>query len=78
MRQQDPVTRYTVIVEEGATSWGVYAPHLPGCVAAGESREEALRLIREAMEFHLEGLRARGQPVPEPRSRGEVVEVHAA
>lgn len=70
--------RYTVIVEEGATSWGAYVPDLPGCVAAGESREEVLRLIRAAIEFHLEGLRERGQPVPEPRSCGEVVEVHAA
>ncbi len=70
--------RYTVIVEEGATSWGAYVPDLPGCVAAGESREEVLRLIREAIEFHLEGLREQGQPFPEPRSHGEVVEVDAA
>ncbi len=69
--------RYAVIVEEDATSWGAYVPDLPGCVAAGESREEALRLIREAMEFHLEGLREQGQPIPEPHSHGEVVEVHA-
>lgn len=65
--------RYTVIVEEGATSWGAYVPDLPGCVAAGDSREEVLQLIREAMEFHLEGLKEQGQPVPEPRSCGEVV-----
>lgn len=70
--------RYTVIVEEGATSWGAYVPDLPGCVAAGESREEALRLIREAIKFHLEGLKEEGQPVPEPHSYSEVVEVHAA
>jgi predicted RNase H-like HicB family nuclease len=70
--------RYTVIVEEGATSWGAYVPDLPGCVAAGESREEALRLIREAMEFHLQGLKEQGQSVPAPHSHGEVVEVHAA
>ena len=70
--------RYTVIVEEGATSWGAYVPDLPGCVAAGESREEVLRLIREAIEFHLEGLKEEGQLAPEPHSYGEVVEVHAA
>ena len=70
--------RYTVIVEEGATSWGAYVPDLPGCVAAGESREEALRLIREAIEFHLEGLEEQGQPMLEPHSHGGVVEVHAA
>jgi len=70
--------RYTVIVEEGSTSWGAYVPDLPGCVAAGESRDEALRLIREAIEFHLEGLKEDGQSVPEPHSYSEVVEVHAA
>lgn len=70
--------RYTVIVEECAASWGAYVPDLPGCVVAGESREEVLRLIREAIEFHLEGLKEQGQPAPEPHSYGEVVEVHAA
>lgn len=70
--------RYTVIVEESATSWGVYVPGLPGCMAAGGSREEVLRLIRDAIEFHVEGLREQGQPIPVPRSHGEVVEAHAA
>lgn len=70
--------RCTVIVEECAASWGAYVPDLPGCVVAGESREEVLRLIREAIEFHLEGLKEQGQPAPEPHSYGEVVEVHAA
>lgn len=69
---------YTVIVEEGATSWGAYVPDLPGCVAAAKTRDEALTLIREAIEFHLEGLIEQGQPVPEPHSFGEVVEVNAA
>ena len=70
--------RFTVIVEEGSTSWGAYVPDLPGCVAAGETREEALQLIREAIEFHLEGLKEQGEPVPEPHSYGEVVDVQAA
>lgn len=70
--------QFTVIVEEGSTSWGAYVPDLPGCVAAGETREEALQLIREAIEFHLEGLKEEGQPLPEPHSYGEVVEVDAA
>lgn len=70
--------QFTVIVEEGSTSWGAYVPDLPGCVAAGETREEALQLIREAIEFHLEGLKEQGQPLPEPHSYGEVVEVDAA
>lgn len=70
--------QFTVIVEEGSTSWGAYVPDLPGCVAAGETREEALQLIREAIEFHLEGLKEQGQPLPVPHSYGEVVEVDAA
>lgn len=67
--------RYMVVVERGESSWGAYVPDLPGCVAVGESREEVLRLIREAIEFHIEGLRNDGQPVPTPSSEGEFVEV---
>lgn len=52
--------RYMVIVEQGTASFGAYVPDLLGCVAVGESREEVLALIREAIEFHLEGLRAEG------------------
>jgi predicted RNase H-like HicB family nuclease len=66
------------VIERGETSWGAYAPDLPGCVAVGETREEALRLIRQAIEFHLEGLRREGAPVPAPSSEGEFVEVRAA
>lgn len=70
--------RYTVILEEGPESWGAYVPDLPGCAVVGESREEVLSLIREAMEFHLEGLKAHGESAPQPHSHGEVVEVDAA
>ena len=47
------MTRYMVVVERGETSWGAHVPDLPGCVAVGETREEVLRLIREAIEFHI-------------------------
>ena len=70
--------QYTVIIEKGPTSYGAYVPDLPGCVAAGETRDDALRLIREAIEFHIEGLRQEGQPVPPPSSTSEVVDVRAA
>ena len=70
--------RYAVIVEEGESSFGAYVPDLPGCAAVGETREEVLRLIQEAIEFHIEGLREDGQPVPEPSSSIEYVEVRAA
>jgi predicted RNase H-like HicB family nuclease len=70
--------RYAVIVEEGENSFGAYVPDLPGCAAAAESREEVLQLIQEAIEFHIEGLREDGQPVPEPSSSIEYIEVRAA
>ena len=70
--------RYLVVVEEGPSSFGAYVPDLPGCVAAGDTREEALALIRDAIEFHIEGLKRAGQPIPRPSSTGEVIDVHAA
>jgi predicted RNase H-like HicB family nuclease len=70
--------QYTVILEQGPTSWGAYVPDLPGCVAAGETREEAAHLIREAIDFHIEGLRQNGEPVQEPHSFSELVEIDAA
>jgi predicted RNase H-like HicB family nuclease len=70
--------RYLVVVEKGPKSFGAYVPDLPGCIAAGESREEVLTLIREAIEFHLEGLKEEGQSIPDPSSSSEVVEVEAA
>lgn len=72
------MTRYMVVIERGETSWGAHVPDLPGCVAVGETREEVLRLIREAIEFHIDGLTQDGLPVPTPSSEGEFVEVGAA
>lgn len=69
--------KYAVVVEKGETSFGAYVPDLPGCIAAGETKEEVLRLIHEAIEFHVEGLREEGQPIPEPSSSIEYVEVAA-
>jgi len=70
--------RYLVVVEEGPSSFGAYVPDLPGCVAAGESKDEVLSLIRDAIELHLEGLKEEGQPIPHPASTSELVEVEAA
>jgi predicted RNase H-like HicB family nuclease/uncharacterized protein YegP (UPF0339 family) len=69
--------RYAVIIEEGENSFGAYVPDLPGCVAVGQTREEVLKLIEEAIEFHIEGLQEDGQPIPEPSSSIEYVGVHA-
>lgn len=70
--------KYTVIIENGPTSWGAYVPDLPGCVAAGDTREEVLELIREAIQFRVEGLIENGEPVPQPHSSSELIEIEAA
>ena len=70
--------QYLVVVEKGPSSYGAHVPDLPGCIAAGETKEEVLSLIRDAIEFHLEGLRQEGQPIPVPSSTSELVEVQAA
>ena len=68
--------RYFVIVEEGPTSFGAYVPDWPGCMAAGNTKEEVLELCHEAIEFHIEGLKEDGQTVPPP-SYSELVEIAA-
>lgn len=70
--------RYLVIVENGSSSYGAYVPDLPGCVAVGDTKDEVLTLIREAIEFHLDGMAQDGEPIPQPRSSSELVEVAAA
>ena len=69
--------KYAVVIEKGPDSYGAYVPDLPGCVAAGDSYEEVLRLIEEAIAFHIEGLREDGLTVPPPASSIELVEVAA-
>jgi len=68
---------YVVIFERGPDSWGAYVPDLPGCVAAGETREEVDELIRGAIKMHIEGMVEDGVPVPEPRSEAERIAVAA-
>jgi predicted RNase H-like HicB family nuclease len=58
--------KYAVIIEKGPSNYGAYVPDLPGCVAVAETLDEVERLIREAIEFHLEGMREDGDPIPEP------------
>ncbi|HWK27656.1 MAG TPA: type II toxin-antitoxin system HicB family antitoxin [Solirubrobacter sp.] len=67
------MTEYLVIYEQGDTSWGAYSPDLPGVAVVGDSREEVEQLVREAIPFHLDGLREAGLPVPEPRNAAGVV-----
>jgi len=67
--------KYAVVIEQGDTSYGAYVPDLLGCVAVGESLEEVKRLIREAIFFHLEGLREEGLPIPPATSLCAYVEL---
>jgi predicted RNase H-like HicB family nuclease len=67
--------KYAIVIERSETGYGAYVPDLPGCIAVGETIEETESLIREAVEFHLEGLRADGVRIPEPTSRAEYVKV---
>jgi predicted RNase H-like HicB family nuclease len=69
--------RYAFIVERGETSYGAYVPDLPGCVAVAETKGEAISLIKEAIEFHLEGIKQEGQAIPVPSSFTEYIEVAA-
>jgi len=70
--------KYMVVIEQGESGYGAHVPDLPGCIAAGETREEVIDLIREAIEFHIEGLREAGEPIAPPSSVGEFVEVGSA
>lgn len=66
---------YTVIYERGKQNWSAYVPDLPGCIATGKTREQVERMIREAIEFHIEGLKSRGEPIPEPSIEAGCVSV---
>jgi len=70
--------KYMIVIEKGESGYGAHVPDLPGCIAAGETREEVVELIRDAIEFHIEGLIETGEPVPPPSSASEFIEVHAA
>ena len=64
------MNEYLVVIEQEGSSWGAYCPDLPGLGVVGESREDVERLIRDAISFHVEGLRAAGEPIPEPSAVG--------
>jgi predicted RNase H-like HicB family nuclease len=70
--------RYLVIIEQGKTSWGAHVPDLPGCVAVADTRAEVIERIREAIDFHLDGLKSDGLPIPKPCSESTFVETSAA
>jgi predicted RNase H-like HicB family nuclease len=67
--------KYLVVYEKSATGWGAYAPDLPGLGAAGKTLDEVKNLIREGIEFHLEGMRTNGDPIPAPSAMTEYITV---
>ena len=67
--------RYAVVIEQADGNYSAYVPDLPGCAVVGETREEALQLIREAVELHVSSMREQGNPLPEPASTTEYVQV---
>jgi predicted RNase H-like HicB family nuclease len=69
--------RYAIVIENAGTNFSGYVPDLPGCVATGATREEVESEIREAIEFHIEGLREDGLPVPQPSSTVRYIDIAA-
>jgi len=69
--------RYAIVIESAGSNYSAYVPDLPGCVATGATRQEVESEIRSAIEFHIEGLREDGSPVPPATSRVEYVEIAA-
>ncbi|MBM4258918.1 MAG: type II toxin-antitoxin system HicB family antitoxin [Deltaproteobacteria bacterium] len=69
--------RYLVIIEKGESSWGAHVPDLPGCIAVAKTRKDVRVLIKEAIDFHLEGLRAQGDLIPLPSSESEFIDTDA-
>ena len=69
--------RYAVVIENAGSNYSAYVPDLPGCIATGATEVEVEQQIREAIEFHLDGMREDGTPIPPPSSRVEYSEVAA-
>jgi predicted RNase H-like HicB family nuclease len=70
--------KYLVVIEKGPRSFGAHVPDLPGCVAAGKTKGEAVKLIKGAIALHIDGLKAAGMKVPPPHSEAKLVSVGAA
>jgi predicted RNase H-like HicB family nuclease len=67
--------RYLIVIEKTDTGYSSYSPDLPGCVSTGKTREEVEQNMREAFEFHVDGLRQEGYPVPEPQASSSYIEL---
>ena len=71
------MSKYLIIIEKTGTGYSAYSPDLPGCVATGKTREETESEMKDAIEFHIEGLRLNGDEVPKPSSLASYCEVAA-
>ncbi|MBT8108198.1 MAG: type II toxin-antitoxin system HicB family antitoxin [Gammaproteobacteria bacterium] len=69
--------RFAIVIENAGTNYSAYVPDLPGCIATGETLEEVEKLMAEAIEFHIEGLKEDGLPIPTPSSLVNYVEIAA-
>lgn len=69
------MTEYTIIIEDAGTNFAAYVPDLPGCVGVADTVDELEKLMREAIEFHIEGMRLHGEEAPAPNSRASSVRV---
>lgn len=67
--------KYAIVIEKAPSNYGAYVPDLPGCVATGQTVEETLQQIQEAIEFHLEGMLLHGETIPEPSSLCQYIDV---
>ena len=70
--------KYAEVLEKGESSYGAFVPDLPGCIAVAEDREQTLRLLKEAVAFHVEGLRAQGLPAPRQPPAGSCSRAHSS
>ena len=70
--------RYAVVIENAGENYSAYVPDVPGCIATGQTADDALANLREALDFHLEGLRADGIPIPPPAAVSTYVDARAA
>ncbi len=69
------MSRFLIIIETTETGYSAYSPDVPGCIATGQSRTEVEQRMKEAIEFHLDGLREEGLPLPVPRSQAAYCEI---
>jgi len=76
-RMGERSVRYTIVIENAGNNYSAYVPDFPGCIATGKTIEETKRNMQDAIAFHLRGMREDGEPIPQPNSTADVVEVAA-